>query len=384
MTLPKVAISYLTYNGKDSYVDITRCFKSIQQLDYPLDRVEIICVENPSPHGASWPFIEKEWGPLAGNAFPKLTIEKNAKDLGFSGAENVGMRIAAEHGCDYVFLLNQDADVDPGFLKAAVQRAEADPKVMFVQSLLLLGQDKNRVNSIGNRYHYLGHGYAGGYGWTKERALAWLEREKSTNPDLEVPYFSGAAVLVRIAMAKRIGLFDTPFYMYHEDVDASFNARVHGWKTVIEPSSVVYHYYAFSRSIKKFYWMERNRLLVNLSYYKLPTLVLLAFPFFGVEVASLFFSMRSGWWREKLRSWAFFLRPSTWRWVWTRRRRIMRERVIGDRAFLKWAESKKPRTTQKWRRRWRITQSHWQKKPLARFVHKRAALYCFTVVGKTV
>jgi hypothetical protein len=128
--------------------------------------------------------------------------------------------------------------------------------------------------------------------------------------------------------------------MYHEDVDASFNARVHGWKTVIEPSSIVYHYYAFSRSIKKFYWMERNRLLVNLSYYKLPTLVLLAFPFFGVEAASLFFSLRSGWWREKLRSWAFFLRLSTWRWVWTRRRRIMRERVIGDRAFLKWAESK--------------------------------------------
>jgi GT2 family glycosyltransferase len=95
MTLPKVAISYLTYNGKDSYVDITRCFKSIQQLDYPLDRVEIICVENPSPHGASWPFIEKEWGPLAGNAFPKLTIEKNAKDLGFSGAENVGMEVLA-------------------------------------------------------------------------------------------------------------------------------------------------------------------------------------------------------------------------------------------------------------------------------------------------
>lgn len=338
--LPRVAIIYLTYNGKDSYTDITRCFKTLQQLDYPREQMEIICVENPSSYGASWPFIEKEWMPLAGTSFPKLTIRKNEKDLGYAGANNVGLEIAIAHGCQYVFLLNQDSDVDVGFLKAAVERAERDEKIMFVQSLLLLGQDKNRVNSIGNQYHFLGHGYAGGYGWTKERALAHLEEERKRNPDLIVPYFTGAAVLVRVEMAKRIGLFDGPFYMYHEDVDAAFNGRMHGYKAVIEPTSIVYHYYAFSKSIKKFYWMERNRILVLLSFYRWPTLALIALPFFGVEAASLLFSLRSGWWREKLRSWGFFFKPSAWRWVHARRRRIQAERVISDREFLKWATSK--------------------------------------------
>ncbi|MFH0928588.1 MAG: glycosyltransferase family 2 protein, partial [bacterium] len=67
---PRVAITYLTYNGPESYHDITRCLKSIQVADYPLDKLEVNCVENPSPSGASWPFIEKEWLPLSEKSFP--------------------------------------------------------------------------------------------------------------------------------------------------------------------------------------------------------------------------------------------------------------------------------------------------------------------------
>lgn len=338
--LPKVAIIYLTYHGKESYTDITRCFRSIRNVNYPREQTEIICVENPSPHGASWPFIEKEWMPLSGKDFPKLTLHQNKKDLGYSGANNVGLEIAKQHGCEYVFLLNQDADIDPNFLLNAVNRAEKDSTVMFVQSLVLLGQERHRVNSIGNRYHFLGFGYAGGHGWTVEDAQRWIETEQKTNPDLIVPYFSGAAVLVRVSMAATIGLFDTPYYMYHEDVDATFNARIHGWKSVLEPTSIVYHYYAFSKSIKKFYWMERNRFMTNLTYYKFPTLALLAPIFFAVESASFLFAIKGGWWREKLRSWGFFWKPSTWMWVWKRRRRVMRERRISDREFLKWCESR--------------------------------------------
>ncbi|MBI4142470.1 glycosyltransferase family 2 protein [Candidatus Uhrbacteria bacterium] len=337
---PNVAIISLTYHGKDSYTDITRCFRSLERLDYPRDAVEVICVENPSPHGASWPFIEREWMPRAGVTFPRLAIIKNDRDLGYSGANVVGVESAIAHGCAYAFLLNQDADIDTAFLRTAVACAEHDPTVGFVQSLLLLGNERDRVNSVGNRYHFLGHGYSGGYRWTMADARAFFASERKRNPDLEVPYFSGAAVLVRLAMVERIGLFDPAFYMYHEDVDATFNARMYGWKTVIEPASMVYHYYQFTKSIKKFYWMERNRFIVLLTYYRLPTLMLLALPFLTVELGSFLVSTRSGWWREKTRAWRFMLRSSTWRWIWQRRRRIQRERQISDRTLLRWAESR--------------------------------------------
>ena len=337
MPVPKVGIIYPTYNGKDSHTDIMRCFKSLEQLNYPLDRVIIYCVENPSAHGASWPFIEAEWSQKSGQSFPAIKIIKNPVDVGYSGANNVGLQAAIADDCDYVYLLNQDTDVHPDFLKAVVDRAESDTSIMFVQSLLLLGQNKNIVNSFGNRHHFLGFSYAGGFGLTINQAEQFFADERKTNPDLEIPYFSGAAVLVRVAHAKIIGLFDTPFYMYHEDVDATFNARIHGYKTVIEPKSIVYHYYEFSRSIKKFYWMERNRFITLLTYYKLPTLFLIAWPFVCVETVSLVMSIKSGWWREKLRAWAFFFKLSTWQWVLARRRKAQTERLITDRAFLKHA-----------------------------------------------
>ncbi|MFA6429858.1 MAG: glycosyltransferase family 2 protein [Patescibacteria group bacterium] len=338
--LPHVAIIYLTYNGKESHIDIPRCLESIRVANYPHDRLEVICVENPSPHGASWPMIERDWMPRAGKDFPRLTIVKNEKDLGYSGANDVGLEVAIQHGCEYVFLLNQDTDVTPDFLKYVVERAEADKNIAFVQSLLMLGQEQDRANSTGNKYHFLGYGYAGGFRWKKEAVDAYFLEECKRNPELEIPYFSGGGVLCRVSIVQKIGLFDAPFYMYHEDVDACFNARAHGYKTVIEPRSVVNHYYEFSRSIKKFYWMERNRILFVLSFYKIPTLILIALPSLCVEVASFLFALRSGWWREKARAWGFYFHWSTWQWVARRRKRIQSERVIGDRELLRLAESR--------------------------------------------
>lgn len=339
--LPKVAIVYLTYHTKESEIDIPRCFRSLEAVTYPIDRLELICVENPSAHGASWPMIERDWSPKGGTTLPVITIHKNPKDLGYSGACNEGIRIAMEHGCDYVFLLNQDADVDPDFITAAVERAEADPKIGCMQSLVLLGQEKDRVNTIGNQLHFLGFGYSGGYRWTRERAELELKEARETNPDLEVPYYSGAAVLIRLSMIKDLGtLYDTPFYMYHEDTDASLRARLRGWKVVIEPKSIVYHYYAFSKSIQKFYWIERNRYVLWLSTFRWRTLFLMAIPGIPVEIASFFFAVKSGWWKQRLQAWAFLLRPSTWAWIHRRRVNNNAQRIITDRELLKLMESR--------------------------------------------
>ncbi|MBN1584956.1 glycosyltransferase family 2 protein [Candidatus Uhrbacteria bacterium] len=339
MSQPKVAVILLTKWGRDSYRDLTRCFRSLSRVDYPKDSWEIVCVENPSEGGNSWSFIEAEWGPKAGTELPKLTTIKNDRDWGFSGANNIGLEAARKSGHDYVYLLNQDTEVDPLFLKRAVERTERDPKIGLVQSFLLLGRDRNLVNSVGNRFHFLGFGYCGGYLWTADRAAEFFETErKSGNVDLEIPTASGAGLLVRIAMTETTGLFDRDFFLYHEDIDLSFAARTAGWKVVIEPESVVYHHYQFSKSITKFFWMERNRLIVLLSYYRPATIALLFLPILVSELASLPLAiLGGGWHREKLRAFRAMLKPSTWKWIGNRRKRIQSFRKIGDREFLRWA-----------------------------------------------
>jgi GT2 family glycosyltransferase len=45
--------------------------------------------------------------------YPEIHLMESGKNLGFGRANNLAMRYALDNGCDYVFLLNQDAWVEP-------------------------------------------------------------------------------------------------------------------------------------------------------------------------------------------------------------------------------------------------------------------------------
>ncbi|MEK7105181.1 MAG: glycosyltransferase family 2 protein [Patescibacteria group bacterium] len=323
---PKVAVIYLTYNTAASAVDIPDCLRTLEQVDYPLDRWRVVIVENPSKHGASHPMIERDWKPKAGKTLPDMSIHLNECDVGFAGACNVGFEAAKQWGADYVYLLNQDAVVDPHFLKTVVAYAEAQPNAAVVQSRIMLKQSPELYNTRGNAFHYLGFGFSLGY----------REPFRHGEASDSQPFFyaSGAGVLVRVKATETIGLFEPSYYMYHEDVDLSWRARLAGFTIGYAEDSVIYHRYEFSKSIRKFYWMERNRHLTNLVNYRWRTLCLIAPLAFVMECGTLLFAFRSGWWREKLKSWGHFLKPSTWGWIMKRRGKLRTIRRCRDQELL--------------------------------------------------
>lgn len=323
---PKVAVIYLSYYTPSSPGDIARCFASLEQVDYPQDRWRIIDVENPSKHGSSQPILKADWLPKAGKTLPEIELHPNEKDGGYSGANVVGWEYAKAWGADYIFLLNQDTTVDPQFLNEAVAYAEAHSNEAVIQSRLMLQQEPTKLNSRGNAMQVFGFGYTLGEGQTVEDA------SKSNTP---VFCASGAAVLVRMSAIDAIGgLFDPRYYMYHEDTDLSWRARLAGFGIGYAEKSVVFHRYEFKRSMGKFYWMERNRWVVVLSNYRLGTVALLMLPMLGLELATFLFALKSGWWKEKLRAWGFILLPSTWAWIGERRRLAARIRRVSDASLL--------------------------------------------------
>lgn len=322
---PKVAVIYLTYNTPASAVDIPDCFKTLEQVDYPKDRWHIVIVENPSKHGQSYPMIERDWKPKCGTTLPEMTIIPNQKDLGFAGANNVGLQAAKAWGADYIYLLNQDAIVDPAFLWRIVQFAESHPNAAVIQSRIMLKQAPELLNAQGNALHFLGFGFSDGYRETPEAA--------KQHP-LPMFYASGAGVLIRVGATNVIGLFETSYYMYHEDVDVSWRSRLAGFDVAYCEDSVIYHHYEFSKSIKKFYWMERNRHLTNLINYKVPTLLLMIPAALVMEFGTVIFAIKSGWWREKLRAWGHFFKPSTWMFISRRRQGVAAFRKRSDTEIL--------------------------------------------------
>jgi hypothetical protein len=102
---------------------------------------------------------------------------------------------------------------------------------------------------------------------------------------------------------------------------------------VFEPRSVVHHKYEFSKSTRKYYFLERNRLLVLSWYYRAPTLALLAPALLAMEAGTWAFAVQGGWWREKGRAYRYLARPAEWRRILETRRQVQALRAVSDRAL---------------------------------------------------
>ena len=299
-------------------------FESLAAVDYPRERLEFHVVDNGAGDGtlqAARHEMERLQGRL-----PAVVIHEPGRNTGFAVGNNIALRAAIERGVDYCFLLNPDATFEPAALREAMLVAQRHPDVGSVQSLLVLGAEPEVVNTRGNHIHFLGFGYVGGY-----RCL----RKDVGNEPREITYSSGACMLLPVPLLKQVGLFDETLWLYHEDLDLGWRIRLAGLGNWLAPASVCRHHYEFSRSLSKWYWMERNRWIVVLKNYRLATILLLLPAMLIADVGLLVMSMKGGWFRSKIRSWLWFLRPSSWRYLVRGRRSIAALRRVPDRVLLR-------------------------------------------------
>lgn len=309
-----IAVVVVTYNAAPYLNDL---LTSLSKTAYA-GEWRLIVVDNASTDGTADMVRKRQMSNV------KCQALVNEVNLGFAEGNNIGMRAALDAGADFVVLLNHDTVVDPDWLINLESVMQSNAQIGAVQARLMLWPEKEKINSTGNQIHYLGFGYSGGY---REH----FEMSKYRN--VEIAYCSGAAVMYRASALRAVGLLDESFFMYHEDLDLGWRLWMAGWKSVLAPDAVVFHKYEFSRSIKKFYFMERNRFLVLLELYRIPTLLLIAPALIVMEVGLLVKALLSGWGAEKLRAYGFFLHPSTWRMIWAKRREKQSLRRVSDRAI---------------------------------------------------
>ncbi len=80
--------------------------------------------------------------------------------------------------------------------------------------------------------------------------------------------------------------------------------------------------------------MERNRLICLLENYKIPTLILIFPAWLVMEIGLFLFSLKSGFWREKLKVYGYFFKLSVWRKIIRIRRARRAIRALGDRQIV--------------------------------------------------
>jgi len=122
-TSPYVRIVVLNFDGWQMTMD---CLASLRATEWPADRFEIVMVDN----GSLDDVVARVRAEM-----PSVRIVEPLRNTGFAGGCNLGIRAPGPY--DYVALINNDATVDPGWLRPLVDAACSDDRVGAVAAKML-------------------------------------------------------------------------------------------------------------------------------------------------------------------------------------------------------------------------------------------------------
>ena len=240
--VPLVLIVMLNWNSGE---ETRAALDSVLKMSYANFRVLI--VDNASRDGSNI-----ELRQLTGD---KVELLESPINTGYTGGCNLGLGRGLEIGADYVWLLNNDAVTGPETLSSLVALAESDKRIGLVTPRIA-ALDEDRITFAGGVISPKRHIY----NETNDPVVAaeW-EREY---PDAGLVI--GTAMLVRTEVIRRVGVLDTAFFAYFEDIDYSARSAAAGFRNVVDANSVVRHFEKNRNTkpleIKPHYWyyMARN------------------------------------------------------------------------------------------------------------------------------
>lgn len=271
-----VSVIIPNYNGEKF---LEACLKALKNQK---NIFEVIIVDNASSD-SSVNYIK--------NTHPDFTLIINEENLGFAAAVNQGIQASKT---DYVFLLNNDTELEENCISKLVKCIETDENIFAVSSKMIQFENRDVMDDAGDEYTILG--------WTKKvgngRSLDLYNKKR------EVFSACAGAALYRRSILKEIGYFDENFFAYLEDIDISYRARIQGYKSIYCPEAVVYHHGSGTSGSKhnafKVKISARNSVYLPYKNMPWPQLALnLIFLLLGYFIKYLFF-LRKGYGRDYL------------------------------------------------------------------------------------
>ena len=165
--------------------------------------------------------------------YTNISWRRNETNLGFIGACNALLSNLPANTYEYVHLLNNDTEPQPGFLAESLRVLEGSPGVALVGSKLIYGD--GTIQEEGGRVFRDGS--------TENIGRGDETRRIPSKQNRSVDYCSGASLLIRFGLFRSIGFFDSRYCpAYYEDTDLAFAVRQQGFDVIYCPKSVVVHH----------------------------------------------------------------------------------------------------------------------------------------------
>lgn len=183
----------------------------------------------------------------------RVTVIRNAENRGFCAANNQGF---AATDAEFLALLNNDAEAEPGWLAALLKAFEGRPEAGMAASKILVWEDPRRIDKAAHLIYPDGQ--------NRGRGSGELDRGQYDRAE-EALWPDGCAAMYRHEMIAQVGGFDEDFFAYADDAELGLRARIAGWTCWYVPTAVVRHHRGATlgvRSGRRLELIERNRVLL--------------------------------------------------------------------------------------------------------------------------
>jgi GT2 family glycosyltransferase len=174
-----------------------------------------------------------------------LTTRSLPGSAGFPEAVADGLLALAEsgHEPEWVWILHDDANPDPGALRALLAAAEQRPDADFLGPKLREWPSLRRLLELGVTISGTGR---------RETGLERGEYDQGQHDEVrEVLAVNSAGMLARRTALAELGGFDAALPIFGNDIDLGWRAAAAGRTTLVVPDAVVFHAEAAHRGIRR-------------------------------------------------------------------------------------------------------------------------------------
>ena len=275
----KLSIIIVNYN---TYTLTKQTIESIIKKEHPF-QYEILLVDNASSDG-SIEKLQEDFNGLVSEEILQIFI--NETNLGFSKANNIGMRIAKGK---YILLLNSDTVIKDDCLAKCLYEIEKNTNIGAFGCKVMLPDGK------------LDHACKRGFPTPKTSLYYLLKLYKkdpikygqydalylNENEVGEVDCLTGAFMLMPKDVLTEVGFLDEDFFMYGEDIDLCYRIKEGGYKILYYPKAQIIHYKGGSSKKKRtkiiYDFHQTMWLFYKKHYYKKYNFAITCLVYIGIK-----------------------------------------------------------------------------------------------------
>jgi len=235
----KLSIIIVSYNTKELLND---CLGSIESAIGKIE-TETFVVDNNSEDGSQNSVKKK---------FPWVKLIINSKNLGFSKANNLALKVAKG---EYVLILNPDTVLQKDTLSKMSDFMDKNPNISMATCKVELQNGKLDMDAR-RRFPTPWRAFCHFSHFSKVfRNISFFNEyymdDIPNDRQHEIDACAGAFMFIRSKDLKKVGFFDEDFFFYGEDIDLCYRFRGRGLKIVYTPITKIIHYKGASSGIKK-------------------------------------------------------------------------------------------------------------------------------------